>query len=155
MVCQNLHFHMAHMGKIFLQKYLPIAEGTLRFTRCRMEGILKVFLSRHHADALAAAACRCLYQKRIADFLGIFLCFLYVLKNLRSGNNGHADLLHQLTGSILIAHGRDNLALRADKNNAVFFAKLGKACIFGKKAIAGVNCLGIGCQRCADDIFLI
>lgn len=48
----------------------------------------KVFLSRHHADTLAAAACRCLYQKRIADFLGIFLCFLYILKNLRSGNNG-------------------------------------------------------------------
>ena len=62
------------------------------------------------------------------------------------GDGGHAGLLHQAAGGVLVAHVGDDLRRRADEHHAVLLAQGGEPGVFREEAIARVDGLRAGGQ---------
>ena len=79
--------------------------------------------------------------------------FLRVVRErpVGAGQAGNAGLFHGLDGGYLVAHGADGFRLRPDKHKPALDHLLGEIRIFGEKTVAGMNRLGVGDFRGADD----
>src|SRR5690606_28556940 len=62
----------------------------------------------------------------------------------RTGHHRHAGLDHGALGADLVAHQADGVGPGANEHKPAFLDALGKIGVFGKKAVAGVDGLGIG-----------
>ena len=107
----------------------------------------------HHVHAAAAAAGHRLDDHRVADRVGDLLRLLGGLDRLdRPGQQRQAGLLHQVTGDRLVADPLHHLRLGADEGDVVVGADLGEERVLGEEAVAGVDGLGAGLLRRADDV---
>ena len=85
-----------------------------------------------HLHPLATAAGGRLDDHRIADVLADPLCLLQRGHTaIRTGNAGHAQVLHRVLGGNLVAHYADVLGRRADEGQPVVLDDLNKARILG------------------------
>ena len=107
----------------------------------------------HHVHAAPAAAGHRLDDHRIADRGGDLLGLVDGPDRLdRPGQQRQARLLHQVAGDRLVADPLHHLGPRADEGDAVVGADLGEERILGEKAVAGMDRVGAGLQRGADDV---
>jgi hypothetical protein len=81
----------------------------------------------------------------IADGAADLDDFLRVVRQgaFRAGDTGHPGGLHRILGADLVAHQTDGFRARADEGKTGFFDALAEVGVLGKKAVAGVNRLGV------------
>ena len=144
-IAEHLEFDVARFRQVFLDVDGIVAERrlglVLRLThQARQAGGIGNDL---HA-ATAAARC-CLDQHRIADVVGDLDCFLgTVHRAIGTRHQRQAERRSGALGLDLVAHLADMFGVGADPDDLVLFNDLGKARVFGKKAIARVDGIGLG-----------
>ena len=95
-------------------------------------------------------------KDRIADLFCNFHGFFRVLNCvLCSGNYRDSGFHHEVPCSDFASHFGNYIAWRAYENNAFFLAALCKSRVFGKKTVAGVDCLSSGVFCNLNDSFHI
>ena len=105
-----------------------------------------------HAHAAAAAAGRRLDEHRVADRAGESQGLLLVVDQpLAAGHDGHAGLLRQLAGLVLVAEPAHRLVRRADELDLAVAADLGEVGVLRQEAVAGMDGLDVGDLGGADD----
>ena len=67
------------------------------------------------------------------------------------GTTGTPAFFHRVLGAHLVAHQADGLGARADEDEAALLDALGEIGVLGEKAVAGMDRLGVGHFRRADD----
>ncbi len=80
------------------------------------------------------------------DFLGIL-----GQRAVDARHHRHARLLHRVLRAHLVAHQAYGFRPRPDEHEAALLHALGKVGVFRKEAVAGMDRLGIGHLRRADD----
>ena len=71
---------------------------------------------------------------------------------LTAGDHRHAGVLHGLPRLRFVAHLADGVGGRADDLDAALGAELGEFGVFGQRAVAGMDGVGVGQFGGADDI---
>jgi hypothetical protein len=105
-----------------------------------------------HAHAAATAAAGGLDDHRIADLAGNFHDLFRIVgqRAFRTRHAGHAGFDHGLLGGHLVAHHPDRFRARADEGEAGLLDAFGEVGVLGEETVAGVDRLGVGDFRRAD-----
>ena len=100
----------------------------------------------HHAHAAPAAARRRFDDHRVTHFAGRFDDRIGVIGQRTGGarHRGDAGFSHRVLGRHLVAHQANRFRARADKDEARLLDLFGKVGVFGQKAVARVNTVGVG-----------
>ena len=151
-VGDHLDFDMARLAEILLEIDGIVAKGSLGFGLRCTDGVLKVFLGLGDLHAPPAAASSGLHEHRIADLLGDLLRFADASHTaIGPWNTWHASIDHRLLGGDFVAHGADVLGFGANEDQPVRLDHFGELRVLRKKAVAGVNRIGIGDFGCRQD----
>ena len=139
-VAQHLHLDVLGLDEEFLDKDILVAERLLRLALDLREihaDILRAVAAAH--SAAAASSC-CLEQHRVAEFLRECDRVVHIGQRARrAGDGGYAALVRDGLGGQLVAHLIEDLGRRADERDARLLAGAGKCCVFGQKAVSGVD----------------
>ena len=124
-VRQYLNFHVTRVGQELLQVHHGVAEGGARFNLGQLDRLDQLGLFMHNAHAATTAAAGGLDDDRVANALGNLQAFGFVLgqRAVGAGHGGYAGV----------------------------FNLLGKVGVLGQEAVAGVDAVGAGHFRRADD----
>ncbi|MNO92300.1 hypothetical protein D3C76_838690 [compost metagenome] len=143
LVGEHLDFYVAWLEYVLFHQHASIAKRRLRLTLRRGQGVGQLAFVLDHFHAFAATTGAGLEQHRVADAFGggtegvQVLGFTVVARHQR-----HAGRVHQGLGRRLAAHRVDGAGRWAEEDQPGVFDGAGKACVFGKKAIARVDGLG-------------
>ncbi len=139
-VAENLAFDVTRALNELFEIDFVLAEGGLGFALTFVhfpKQVVRVADGPHTATATAPGG---LEHDRIADLLGQTLdFFLVVRERIGRGNDRNTDGDRQIACGHLVAQLAHGFRLRADEDDAVFGAGLGKFGAFRKKAITGVD----------------
>ena len=144
---------MARILQVFLHIHRRIAKRRAGLGPCHGHSIDQGGFGVRHAHAAAAAPACCLDDDRIPDLLGDALELHRIIGKLafRTRHTRYARLDHGLFGRNLVTHDADGIRARADEGEPAFLHALGEIGVFGQKAIAGMDGLGVGHLGCRDD----
>ena len=78
----------------------------------------------------------------VSDFQDFF--FVIRQGTFRTGHAGYAGGNHGVLSGNFVAHQADGFGTRANENETGLFHLIGKAVVFGQKAVAGVDTVGTG-----------
>ncbi len=143
-VAEHLELDVARVGEIFLHVDRVVAECRARFRGRLADQAFELILFGHHLHAAAAAAGRGLDQDRIADpgrqLLGLGNAGD---RTVGAGDQRQAELGRRALGLDLVAHRPDVLGLGPNPEDVVALDDLRELRVFGEKAVAGVNRVGV------------
>ena len=153
MVRKHLHLDVAGILEILLEVHRRVAERRLGLGPGDAYRALERRLGVHDAHAAPAAAARRLHDDRVADLPRDLEGSPSGARAaaLRARHAGNAGLGHDMLGGHLVAHQPDGLRRRADEDETALLDALGKVRVLGEKPVAGVDRLGVGDLRRADD----
>ena len=152
-VGEHLNLDVARVFKEFFQVQRGVAECGLRLLMRQVHRREQRRLGVHYAHPAPAAAARGLDDHRIADRARYLEDFVVLLgqRPFGAGHTGDARLGHRRLGADLVTHQAYGFRARTDENEAAFLDALGEVGVFGKKTVPGMDGLGIGHLRRADD----
>ena len=152
-VTQDLEFDVPGPFDEAFRIDIGSSKSLLRLVPCRLERLDELFLLAHDAHASTPAASRSLDDQGVPDLLRRFFEGLFVFNDaLGAGHGRQASGLHLPAGAVFFTHQAEHGWVRTDKCDSRGFAHLGKVRVFGKKPVAGVNCVHVGDFRSADDV---
>ena len=144
-IAEHLDFDVARLLQIFFQIDRRIAECRFGFIgrgRERQHEVLGRLRDLHAASAAARSG---LHQHRKADCFCDRHCVVVRPDGaVGAGHHGNAELLRGLLGLDLVAHQTDVFGLRSNEMQIVLGEDLGKAGVFGEKAVAGMHRVDAG-----------
>ena len=146
-IAQKLHFDVLDVFQQLFHIHRAVAKGAFGLGGGGEEGVFQFLGAVHAADAAAAAAGAGLDQKRIADLFRLGAQLFDIFHQVAAGHDGHARRAHGAPGLVLVAHAADDLRRGADELDVALRAELGKARVFRKQAVAGVDGLRAGERR--------
>ena len=153
LVREDLDLDVPGIDEKLLQIDRVVAERVLGLQLRGLERPRHLVLFVDHAHAPPAAARRGLDDDGIADALGRLARLLLVLHRPRAaGDDRHAVFDHQLAGLRLVAHQRDALRRGTDEREPRRPARLGELRVLGEESVSGMNRLGAGNLRRAEDV---
>ena len=136
----------------FSIKMRSSAKLDLGLARRGAKPVARLLVRGGDAHPLAAAAGRRLDHDRIADVAGDPDRRLGIRHDIEMPGHGrHPGGARQLFRFDLVAHRRDRLRPRPDKDNAGFGQRLGKGHILGQKPVARMHRLGAAGAARLDD----
>ena len=140
-VGHNLHLNVMRRRHELFHVALTVAKNGLALGTRLDEGLRRIFHALYLANATAATARTSLDEHRAADALGLCRRLLGAFEQIAARHDGHARSGSRSARRIFVAHTVDNLGRRTDKRQTVLVAIAHKARLFGKEAIAGMDCL--------------
>ena len=126
-----------------LQVYPRIAERLLGLAPRPLQSGLQLIEGAYDPHALPATARGGLEHQREADITRSHRRILATGYGVRSRDDGHAGIPHELAGAGLVAHRLDRLRRRADEDDARFADGTGEIRVLGQKAVSRVNRLRV------------
>ena len=150
-VAEYLHFDVLDVFQQLFHVHRAVAKGALGLGGGGEEGVFQLLGAVHAADAAAAAAGAGLDEQRIADLFRLGAQLLDIFHQVAAGHDGHARRAHGAPGLVLVAHAANDLRRGADELDVALRAKLGKARVFRKQAVAGVDGLRAGERGRGED----
>ncbi|MNZ77104.1 hypothetical protein D3C78_956290 [compost metagenome] len=148
LVGEDLDFHVARLGQVFLDQHVRVAKTGLRLALGGFQRLGQFAFALDHLHALAATAGGGLQQHRVADARGFALEGRVVLViAVVAGHQRHAGFFHQRLGRGLAAHRIDGAGWRAEEDQPGLFAGAGEASVLREETIAGVDRLRTGGLR--------
>ena len=152
-VAEQLHFHMAGFGQIFLHIEGGVAEGGLRLGGAAGEGFLKGIRRFHHPHAPSAAASHCLDQD------GSAVQAVHEGGGLRQSNRpvatlqqGDAATRRQAPRLGFVPQRRERVRRRPHKGDALRLQPRRKLGVLAQKAVARMHRVTAVRQRQGDDL---
>ena len=152
-VAQQLHLHMTRAAHQLLEIHLIIAKGGCGFAArdFQLRGQLVLGLNHPHTPATAAPAG--LEHQRIADCASHLSDLIHVLwQSWRGRHHRHIGSHCRIARRHLIPQRAHDLGRRADEDDPVAGASLGKIGIFGQKTITGMNRIDLCFSGDANDV---
>ena len=153
LVGEHLDLDMARVLEELLQVHGGIVERVLRLGARHRHGVHERGLGVHDAHAAPAPAAGRLDDHGIADLGGEPADLLRIVGKRPVGARyaGNPHLLHRHLRSDLVAHHADRFGARPDEDEAGILDALGEVGVFREEAVAGMDRLGVGHLRRADD----
>ena len=152
-VAKNLHFDMARVLDVFLQKDAGFLEVGACQPLHRLEGLHQFVGAPDQAHADAAAAGRALQHHRVADARGLGLGVAGVGEQTGTRQQRHLVVLGEIARGVLQAKCAHLRRARPDEGDAGGGAVLGEAGVLGQEAVAGMDGLCPGGARNLEDFF--
>src|SRR5208282_4366729 len=120
---ENLHFQMARVRQILLEKNRRVAERRESLALRLVEASRKLRFLAHHAHPASAAAHGGLDDHRVSDFGGDFLRLSRGCNRLlRTRQHGHAGRSSKVTGGGLISEKFEEFRCGTDERDSSFLA---------------------------------
>ncbi len=155
-IAEQLNLDVARTTEPALDEHRAVAECRLRLGSRRAQRAVQILGARHHAHALAAAACDGLEHQGVADPFGLAedVSLGRVGRNRggRARHDRHAARNRDLARRGLAAHPADGRRRRADECQARRLARVGELGVFRQEPVAGMHRVGAGCARGVDDL---
>src|ERR1022692_2225375 len=140
-VGDNLHFDVTRSFHQLLQENGWVSESLEGLGPGTRKGLRKLVRRTHHANSVAAAACRGLNKEGIAEALGmgpgLLDCFHRPVAPWR---HRYLLLLSQSFRGDFVAHAPHHIAIRADEHYAHLVAKVGERGMLGHEAPSHPDC---------------
>ena len=137
----NLHLDMVRRRYELFHITFAIAKNGLALGTCLNKGLSRIFHTLDLANAATAAARTGLDEHGAADALSLGRRLLGAFEQIAARHDGHARGGSRSARGILVAHTVDDLGRGADKRQTILVAVAHEARLFGKEAIAGMDCL--------------
>ena len=153
-VAENLDFDMARPAHQFFEIDLVLAKGALCLPLGAHYGIEKLVLALDWPHAAAAAAPGGLEHERVADIAREALHFPRIVRQGRCcGHDRYATGNCYIARRYLVAEIAHGLRTRADEDNTRRSASVREFWTLGKKAVTGMDRVGLGFLGDPDHLF--
>ena len=140
---QHLHFHVARIGDVPLQKHAAVTEGGLRLAAGQFHVAGQILPAVDQAHTATAAAGRRFHHQGEPPPLRKLRGFCITrLAGGRAGYGGDAGGDGDILGAQFVAQSGHALRRRADERDPRVLAGPGKFGVLGQETVAGVDGVG-------------
>ncbi len=152
-VAQNLHLDMLGVAQVFFYENLIITKRLFRLVPRFFKFLGHLRLAVNDTHTASAAAVGGFQHNRITDpRRNLHDLVQAPYRMVHAGNDRHIALNCHFFRRNLIAHRIHDVYIRSDERNARLVAGVHKIRVFGKEAIAGVDCVNTLCLCYFNDI---
>ena len=152
MVAEHLNLDVARVLEIFLDVHVRHAERRFGFALRGLDRVTELLRRAHDAHAAAAASRRRLDDDREpARERELQRGFFVFDRAVGAGQQRQAGFLHGAPCARLVAHQADDLGIGSDESDVARLAYFGEVRRFRQESVSGMDRVGAGDFRGADD----
>ena len=140
---------------VFFQIHTAVAKGADSFRGCLQIGVLQFLRRPNQPDTTPAAPCTGFEHNGVADSFRRDSRFFHGGNRFCARNDGQSCAPYPFLQHGLVAQAFHPFRVRADEYQSILSAKPGKMCVFRKETVSGMDGLGTGQNRGADDLIFI
>src|SRR5687768_9883115 len=152
MVAEHLNLDVARVLEIFLDIHVGHTKRRLGLALRGLDRVAELLRRAHHAHAAATTTGRRFYDYREAAGEGELERGFFVFdRTVRAGQQRQAGFLHGAPRARLVAHQPNHLRIGPDEPDVAGLADFGQIRRFRQESVPGMDRVGAGDFRCADD----